>query len=671
MYLAEVVPLTKTPLQRSQTLSYFSAQVLAVGCLVLVPLGRRQEKAAVVANHEIAGRKMEIKDAEYELRPIKKVLSETPIFTKQQIELALWLGEYYFVSPGAFLKMMMPKKVNSKQLTANRENKNQILILVPTVSQIDILAKKVSPARRVLIHSGLKAKDLSQAWQKIASGQAQIIIGTRLAVFAPFCNLKKITIEDETNPVHYSWDMFPHYRVHEITKKLAEIFNAKLILKSIVPSIESHYLSSDPQTEKNPDLRYAVPGLAPSIIDLRQELRDGNFSIFSRQLQDEILQTLKNKQQVILFINRRGLATFVLCRDCGYVEKCASCEAPLTYHLIKSGELQKPILICHHCGKKSQPPSLCPKCQSSRIKAFGTGTQRVEQEAQKLFKDAKILRLDSDTAPDAIQQNKIIEEFRQKKADILIGTQMILNADIPKVPLVAIISADTLMHLPDFRSDEKMFQTIAQLKNLLFCHSRESGNPDHKLQVSQKTAGCSFIIQTYNPSAAALKYAAVGRWDAFYKQEIETRQALKYPPFSQLIKLVFRHRDPAKAANEAKILSAKLTQQLKTSKPPHFLDQTATIESNDEKTILPPTTQLHDLKCGGKILNEAVFEISDAVPAFIARQKSRYIWQIIIKAKPYWLAKQDEHENLLRVRNKLLMFVPHGWEIDIDPQTLL
>ena len=621
MYLAEVVPLTKIPLEK-QALSYFSAQALAVGCLVLVPLGRRQEKAVVVANHEIASCKMEIKDAEYELRPIKKILSEAPVLTKQQIELALWLGEYYFVSPGAFLKMMMPSKVQSSKFKVQNGNTKiktktrQKLILVPTVAQIETLAKQYPKQNTIVLHSGLRSKQFNQNWQKTASGQAQTIIGTRLAVFAPFLNLKEITIEDETNPVHRSWDMFPHYRVHEIAQKIADIFKASLVLKGIQPSIESSYLSSVGQMKHSAEPRHTMPDLTPSIIDLRQELREGNFSIFSRVLQDEILQALKNKQQIILFINRRGVATFILCRDCGYVEKCASCDAPLTYHLIKTGETQKPILICHHCGKKSQPPSLCPKCQGSRIKAFGTGTQRVELEAQKLFKDAKILRLDSDTALNAGQQNKIIEEFRQKKADILIGTQMILNTNIPKMPLLAIISADTLMHLPDFRSDERMFQTMNQLK---------------------QSAKSRMIVQTYNPQAKIIEIAARNDFKQFYENEIETRKILKYPPFSQLIKLVFRHRDPAKAANEAKILSAKLTQQLKTS----------------------------------NILNEAVFQISEAVPAFIARQNGKYVWQIIIKAKPYWLAKQSERENLLHIRNKFLMSVPPGWEIDIDPETLL
>jgi len=643
MYIAEVVPLTKTPLQKSQILSYFSAHDLPVGSLVLVPMGKRFQNAVVIEKHQLKNHKIEIKEAGYELRPIKKILTDFPVLTYQQIKLAIWLGEYYFASPGLFLKMMMPRKVNSKQLTANSKNKGQKLILVPTVSQIETLAKQYPKHDSIVLHSGLRAKQFNANWQKVASGQARTIIGTRLAAFAPFNRLKKIIIEDGTNSGHRSWDMFPHYRTLETAQKLAEIFEAKLIINGKLPSIESRFLSG-----QSGDVRRQK--IKSEIIDMRQELRQDNYSIFSRQLHQAISDALKNKGQVILFINRRGMATFILCRDCGYVAKCQNCEAPITYHLIKKSEGLKPILICHHCGQTAEPPSLCPKCQGSRIKTFGTGTQRVEQEARRAFKDAKILRLDSDIAASSAEQEKIFEEFRQKKSDILIGTQMILSSNLPKVSLVAIISADTLMHLPDFRSNERLFQTMSALKEL---------------------TRSKIFIQTYNPQAKIIEIAAGGDFKQFYENEIETRRILKYPPFSQLIKLVFRHHDPKIAGTQAKILAAKLTQQLKTSKPLHFLGQTATDVSKHKKINCPPTIQLRDLKCGGKILNEAIFEITDAVPAFIAKQKGRYIWQIIIKAKPYWLAKGDERENLLFRRNKILMSVPSNWEIEVDPETLL
>ena len=639
MYLIEAFPLTKLPNQNHQIFSYFSTRDLAVGSLILAPLAKRNEKAIVIESHALRGHKIEIKEAGYELRPIKKIISEDPILTLRQIELALWLGQYYFTSPGIFAKMMMPKKwqmVNdplrrSFPLKARlakggseaskwqmvSKSPMQKLILVPTISQVDSTAQNYPKEKTIIVHSGLKSKQLSENWQKIARGETQIIIGTRLAIFAPFVNLKEIIIEDETNSSHRSWDMHPHYRTHEAAKKLAEIFGAGLALKAPVPSIESYYFNGQKTLNLKVDSKENKNAPETELIDLRQELKDGNYSIFSRKLQNAIGDVLEKKQQIILFINRRGLATFVLCRDCGYVAKCSNCEAPLTYHLTKTktGEL-KPLLICHHCGQKQDPPTLCPKCNGHRIKTFGTGTQRVEAEAKRIFKDVKILRLDSDVAQTFEQQNKIIEDFKQKKADILVGTQMILASPLPKVPLLALISADTLMHLPDFRSDERLFGTIDQLKNM---------------------SSAKFFIQTYNPKSAVLNFAVTNDWKEFFKQEIETRQVLHYPPFSQLIKLTFRHNDARKSATEAKILAAKLTQQLKIS----------------------------------KIYKDVVLELSAAVPAFIPKEKGKYVWQIILKAKPYWLASKDERGNLLSLRNKFLLTVPFNWEIDIDPETLL
>jgi primosomal protein N' (replication factor Y) len=572
--------------------------------------------------HEIKDHKLEIKDAEYELRPIDKILSALPVLTPPQLKLALWLGQYYFASPGLFIKMMRPSikfpiaDLHFPNKIQNTDSKSQTLFIFPTVAQLQANEKNFPGGKTVIVRSGLELKHLNENWQKIARGETPIILGTRLACFAPFFNLKEIFILDETNASHRSWDMFPHYRSHEVAKKLAEIFQAELTLEANIPSVESFYFDE----KKSLHLKTGSKNFSetnPELIDLRQEIKNGNFSIFSQRLQEAIRDALKKNQQVILFINRRGAATFVLCRDCGYVAKCPNCEAPLTYHLIKTAADElKPILVCHHCGHRSAPPTLCPSCHGHRIKAFGTGTQRVEIEAKKIFKNARILRLDSDVARETEEQNKILEDFRQKKADILIGTQMLLDGDLPKVALAAIISADTLLHLPDFTSDEKTFQTINAVKNL---------------------TSSKLIIQTYNPKSEILQIASKQEINSFYKNEIETRRILNYPPFSQLIKLRFGHKDGKYAAQQAKILSAKLTQQLKNS----------------------------------KILNDAVLEISDAIPAFISKEKGRYIWQIIIKARSPWLAKKDDRQKIIDLRNKILLTVPPNWKIEIDPETLL
>ncbi len=621
MYIIDAILLTKIPLAQFQILSYFYRLALPTGALILAPLGKRKELAAVLDSHKITDYKLEIKKADFELKNIGKVISAEPILTQQQIKLALWLGQYYFASPGLFLKMMTPRQ---RQLpTTNSQlptEKNQKLIIVPTISQTGKFIQKFKKA--AVWHSEISKKQRNEIWWKVKNGEAQTIIGTRSAVFLPFQNLKEIIIEDEINPAHRSWDMFPHYRVHEVAKKLTDLFEARLTLEGTV-SVE---FSDVLHRQISGDV--ARPKIKTSLIDMRQELKEGNFSIFGRALQKSISEALAQKKQIILFINRRGAANFVLCRDCGYVAKCQNCDAPLAHHLIS----QKPVMFCHRCGYKENPPGLCPQCQSHRIKAVGVGTQKVELEAQKIFSGAKIMRLDSDTAPNAKDQQKIIEAFVKKEANILIATQIIFSwtdkIASAAPALAAVISADTLLHLPDFRSGERTFQAITLLKNLL----RPNGQ---------------FIIQTYNPESSVIKYAAQSDWQSFYQEEIETRQTLGYPPFSQIVKLTFRHKNPQKAGQEAKILAAKLKL------------------ANKNKEV----------------------EISDALPAFVPKEKGRYVWNIIIKLTPRGViprneATRDPAENqkqyltfgssefLLR-RNSLLQYVPSNWEIDVDPSDLL
>ena len=626
MRIIDIIPLTRIPLAQPQILSYFSGRDLPKGAIVEIPLGRRQEIGVVFDSHEAADLKMEIKKAGYELRPLNKIISNQPILTRQQIELALWLGQYYFCSPGIFAKMMTPKEVRSYKLRViSYKPKSQKLILVPTIS----LAEKVAAHEKgaALWHSELTKKQQSEIWWKVRNGQTKKIIGTRSAVFLPFVNLKEIIIEDETNPAHRSWDMFPHYRAHEAAQKLAEIFGAKLILKNEAPSVESWHLLppfvkegrggfSDKVNSINPPSPLFTKGGGAKLVDMRAELKNGNFSILSVTLQQAMKDALAQKKQVILFVNRRGAANFVLCRDCGYVAKCKNCEAPLAYHLING----RPIMFCHRCGYKETPPTLCPQCQGYRIRTVGIGTQKVELEAKKLFPKAEVLRLDSDTAPSQKEQRKIIDAFLKKETNLLIATQIILSwqSEIKSAApgAVGLISADTLLHLPDFQSGERTFQTITRLKNLF---------PG------------SFIIQTYSPESSAIKYAATDDWRSFYDEEIEARQLLNYPPFSQIAKLTFRHRDPNKTGSEAKILAAKLKRATGLS-------------------LL--------LKDKGSI------QISDALPAFIPKEKGKYIWNIIIKFKiPD--AETKMSKEFLRRRNSLLQYVPSNWEINVDPNDLL
>ncbi len=686
MYLIDVIPTIKIPHTQPQILSYFFSAPLAAGTVIQIPLGKRKETGVVLDSHTLDEYKQEIKKADFELRHIAKVISAQPLLTSRQIELAVWLGQYYFASPGIFAKMMMPKKIpNPKSQIPNKFKikKPQKLIVAPTISVTNKIAKE--QPNSTVWHSELTKKQLNEAWWKIKNGEARMIVGTRSAVFLPFADLKEIVIEDETNPAHRSWDMWPHYQVYEVAKKLAEIFNAKLIFKNEVPSIESYFYERTGKFPKS-DIRYPT-----SVIDLRAELKAGNFSIFSRELQKAISEALTQKKQIILFINRRGAANFVLCRDCGYTAKCPNCDLPLAYHLMNG----KPIMFCHRCGRQEKPPSLCPQCQSWRVKTVGVGTQKVELETKKLFFQTKIARLDSDSAPSQKEQQKIIEAFAKKEIDILIATQIIFSwlDEIKPVPpaTVALISADTLLHLPDFNSGERTFQTIMMLKNLISPRQNYSSNetlkflPGKNFSAESKSSRTppSFFIQTYNPESPIIKYAAQDDWQSFYQEEIAARQILKYPPFSQIVKLTFRHRDPQKAGQEAKILAAKLSLAVAPLSGAVKLKRIINSDQiTDVKETKPRTESQSDSSAG----------VSDALPAFVPKEKGKYVWNIIIKfpiPSDKVESPRQSRDNIppcgwspagrqyplssefLRCRNSLLQYVPTNWEIDVDPVDLL
>lgn len=617
MFLLRVIPATKIPLNSPQVLTYFSTRELPTGSLVLVPLHKRNVVGVVESSEKIDGQKMTLRKAEFELRGIAKVISDELILDKKQLQLAKWMNEYYWCPIGAIIKLMIPTRIsarggkNSELRIKNyaAKNEKQTLILVPETSLISpsLIRRGLGGGQNntIYLHSNLTDKQYYENWLKIKNGEARTIIGTRMALFAPFQNLKEIIIEEEHNDLYKSRQT-PRYHARETALKLAEIWGAKITLKSPTPSVEASWLAENKKTI----LQKAAISHQPSatgIIDLRQELKDGNFSIFSRKLQESIKSALEKKQQIILFINRRGASTALLCRDCGYVPKCQNCEAPMAYHLA-------PIqFLCHHCGHSEIPPVLCPSCLGTRIKYFGAGTQKTEAEFKKLFPEVKVARFDSDVIKSVEAGQKIIEDFNNKKIQALIGTQIIFNKGLSKAPLAAMMIADTFLYRPDFRSNEKTFQIISQLKSL---SKRE------------------FILQTYSPENMAIQTAVKNGYEPFYKQEIKDRHELNYPPFSQLIKLTYQHKSAKKAEEEAKILTEKIKQQIAVHKK-----QLTAADKKSNSVNLHPLT------------------ILGPSPAFISKSKGKYIWQIILKSK---IAD-------LKLRNQILKIIPPDWIVDVDP----
>ncbi|MFA6528737.1 MAG: primosomal protein N' [Candidatus Gracilibacteria bacterium] len=437
----------------------------------------------------------------------------------------------------------------------------QTLILIPEISltpQTENYFKKIFKNRTAIIHSNLTESKRTTEWLKIASGTASVIIGSRSSIFAPFKNLGAIII-DEEHDLSYKQDQSPRYDTRMVAEKIAELTNAKLILGSATPSVETFYKAQKGEYKllELPERIGSTPLPEVKIIDMREELRAGNFGIFSTELEEKLTQLLKDHRQAILFLNRRGTASSITCRNCGYSPECKNCSVKMTYHSsIKTG---KNILVCHHCGDKQFTPIACPTCGSMYIKNMGLGTERVEQEICTLFPEAKVLRADKDTVKTRDDFPLIYKKFHAHEADILIGTQMISKGlDIEHVDLVAVIMADIGLHIPDFRSQEFIFSTLSQVSG----------------RAGRREKQGSVIIQTYVPDNSALKAVKDHNYKLMYKTEMESRKKLNLPPFYKIIKLTYTDPDFEKAKQRALNAQKKLeTKNIETSSAPALISR--------------------------------------------------------------------------------------------------
>ncbi len=482
------------------------------------------------------------------------------------------------------------------------KEKKQVLILVPEISLtpqtisrfLNRFGKKIA-----ILHSKLTPNERFGEWQKIYNNKVKIVIGSRSAIFAPFSNLGLIIL-DEEHDQSYKQDMTPRYDARTVALKLQELIGAKVIFGSATPRIESYYQAQEGKfTLLELEERIHPPMPEVKIIDLREEVKLGNKSIFSTALYEAIKKTLSKAEQVILFINRRGAATYIFCQDCGYILKCPNCEIPLIYH----EKQEKHQLLCHHCNYQMVPPNICPNCQSHKIKYFGLGTQKVEREVRKLFPDAKIKRMDKDTIRTKEDYFKIYNDMLEHKIDVLVGTQMLtFGFDLPKVSLVGVVFADTALNFPDFRAEENTFQLLTQVAG------RAGRKKDQGL----------VIIQTYNPENPAI---LASQNHDFNLKEIDLREKLNYPPFCQIIRLVYTNSNESKVQKEAEVLCSKLKAQ------------------------------------GSRVI------ILGPAPCFLAKIRGKYRWQILIK-----LPKNQRTE---KQKNSLLNLVPKGWSIDVDPISML
>ncbi|MBT2581890.1 primosomal protein N' [Planococcus sp. ISL-109] len=425
------------------------------------------------------------------------------------------------------------------------EEGKEAIMLVPEISltpQMTIRFKERFGDLVAVLHSGLSAGEKYDEWRKIQRAEVKVVVGARSAIFAPFQNLGLIIL-DEEHESSYKQDDAPRYHARDVAIWRSKQHQCPVILGSATPSLESYARAQKGVYEllvlKNRAKNQPLPEVY--IVDMREELRTGNRSMFSVELAEAIRERLQRNEQVVLFLNKRGYSSFVLCRDCGTVLQCPNCDISLTYH--RSSERMK----CHYCGYDEPVPTICPQCESDHIRFFGTGTQKVEEELAKLVPDARVLRMDVDTTRNKGAHEKILSAFGEGKADILLGTQMIAKGlDFPNITLVGVLSADTTLHLPDFRAAEKTYQLLTQV----------SGRAGRDILPGE------VYVQTYTPEHYAIMLAKDQLYEPFYEQEMAMRRASGYPPYYFVVNIQFTHEDLMTVSGYAEQMTEYLRNRL-------------------------------------------------------------------------------------------------------------
>lgn len=405
----------------------------------------------------------------------------------------------------------------------------QAVVLVPEIALTPQMVERFKGrfgSGVAVMHSRLSVGERYDEWRKIREGKATVAVGARSAVFAPFSNLGLI-IMDEEHETSYKQEENPKYHARDAAIRRAEQCGAAVILGSATPSLESYHAARAQSDIHFSPVLLEMPTRAlgnelpkVNVVDMREELKEGNRSMFSRKLHSALAERLERGEQTVLLLNRRGFSTFVMCRSCGYVAGCPECDISLTYHS-RSDNLR-----CHYCGHAEPAPKLCPECGSEHIRFFGTGTQRVEEELGKLFPGIRVIRMDVDTTTEKGSHEKLLNQFRDKKADVLLGTQMVAKGlDFPDVTLVGVITADSALNLPDFRAAEKTFQLLTQVAGRAGRHQLPG----------------EVVVQSYTPEHYSIVHASGHDYLSFVREELKHRRGLHYPPYCRLILVTLSH----------------------------------------------------------------------------------------------------------------------------------
>ena len=529
------------------------------------------------------------------------------------------------------------------------------IVMVPEISLTPQTVRRFLarfPGQVGLVHSNLSTGERYDTWRRARAGLLKVIVGPRSALFAPLPDVGLVVVDEFHDESYYQDEMEPRYHAVRAAVAYAGLARAVVLLGSATPEVAwlfrarqedwpvlelplrilAHQQAVPSPTSSLPQPQAAPTAVSPSaarsgevesrgpgslplptvkVVDMRQELKAGNRSIFSRALLDGLRQTLEASQQAILFLNRRGSATYIFCRQCGYSLRCPRCDLPLTFHA--TGEIAG-SLVCHTCGYRRQMPKTCPQCGSSQIRQFGTGTEKVEAEVQKEFPGVRTLRWDYESTRQKGAHDILLSHFVNHRADVLVGTQMLAKGlDLPLVTLVGVVLADVGLNLPDYRAPERTFQLLVQVAG----------------RAGRSALGGQVVMQTFMPDNYAIQAAAGHDYAGFYRRELAERRKLGYPPFTRLLRLEYRHADAGQAEKEARRMAAQVQRWIEEG------DFSAT-------TMIGPT------------------------PCFYTRQAGLYRWQIVLRG--------PDPLRVLRSRPGLDVRPRSGagnWNIEVDPMNLL
>jgi primosomal protein N' (replication factor Y) len=512
----------------------------------------------------------------------------------------------------------------------------QAIILVPEIAITPQAVRRFLarfPGQVGLVHSRLSAGERYDTWRRARLGLLKVVIGPRSALFTPLPGIGLIAA-DECHDGSYWQAEPPFYHAITAMQAYARLCGAVCILGSATPSVVQRR-----QAESGGSVRLILPtriprpapgpggpgagraaeaGLPPvQIVDMREELKSGNRGIFSRALSEALDSVLKRGQQAILFLNRRGTATYVFCRDCGYAARCPQCDSPLTLHVDALERVN--VLTCHRCGYHRQLPRTCPTCGGSQIRAYGLGSEKVEAEVAALFPSARVLRWDWETTRQKDAHEIILSHFAAGRADVLVGTQMLAKGlDLPRVTLVGVVLAEVGLNLPDPFAAERTFSLLTQVAG----------------RAGRSELGGRVVLQTFEPGHYAIQAAAAHDVDGFYARELEERRRLGYPPFSRLLRLEYRHLDAARAEAEARRLAARLKTDL-------------IADSRIETDLIGPA------------------------PCFFGRLEGWYRWQIVLRGPdPASLLRGKKLEGAAQ-SSAAFVVLSKGWRAEVEPVSLL